>query len=454
MRGKVAGSPWTPRRARFLSWFRRRTLPVGKGSTARSFLGVAPATFERYIGAPPGSRRVEPRAPGRFVVVTSFSWPKPGGLERVVELELKELHARGHEVHLLCARSDRDPQEFLGTDQIRVHRAPYKYVSFLPGFVPALWFALTNAPRLRRLAQGGAPVHAHNTYAALCAILAGLRKRTALHLHSVSSEDHKLMEASALPFAARLLLRIDAAAHRFFEALTYNLVPAVLAVSEYELEDAKRKMRRPERAHLVRNGVDTTLFKPDPEVRARIRKELGLADGEALVLFLGRFVPKNGTLVIAQAVPEANKPDAPPARWVFAGTGTEEPQMREVFEKHAAKNVTFLPPQASHPLYAAADVFVSHVGTAVEGHGLTVIEAMACGAPTVTGDDRIKREVFTDGTDLVFVPKDDPKALARAVVDLLKDPARRERLGKDGREMVVRDLSVKAQVDAVLQHLQ
>lgn len=395
--------------------------------------------------------RVTP--PRRIVVATSFSWPKPGGLERVIELELRELHKRGRDVHLVCSRSDQDPEKFLGTAGIKVHRSPYRYVSFLPGFVPALYYAFANARRIRRLARGGAPVHAHNTYAALAAILAGARKRTALHLHSVSSEDHKLMEAGGLPLAARILLHVDALAHRFFEALTYNAVPAVLAVSEYEHDDARRKMRRPERAHLVRNGVDTDFFRPDPAARADVRKRLGLAEGEALVLFLGRFVPKNGTLVIAGAVPEANKLAGPPARWVFVGTGTEEPEMRAIFQRENVSNVLFLPPQASEKLYAAADVFVSHVGTAVEGHGLTVIEAMSCGAPTVTGDDRIKRAVFDPGKDLVFVPKDDPKVLARAVVDLLNDPERRARLAKDGREMVVRKLSVKAQVDAVLSHL-
>lgn len=389
----------------------------------------------------------------RIVVTTSFSWPKPGGLERVVELELRELDKRGWDVHLVCSRSDQDPAAFLGAPDITVHRSPYKYVSFLPGFVPALYFSFANAWRIRRLARGGAPVHAHNTYAALAAILAGARKRTALHLHSVSSEDHKLMEAGSLPFAARVLLKIDALANRAFEALTYNLVAAVLAVSEYEWEDAKKKMRRPERAHLVRNGVDTDFFKPDPEARAEVRKRLGLGQDEKLVLFLGRFVPKNGTLVIAGAVPEANKLGGPRARWVFVGTGTEEPEMRAIFERENVSNVSFLPPQASEKLYAAADVFVSHVGTAVEGHGLTVIEAMSCGAATVTGDDRIKRAVFEPGKDLVFVPKDDPKALARAVVDLLHDPERRARLARDGREMVVRKLSVKAQVDAVLRHV-
>lgn len=402
---------------------------------------------EKRFTRPPAGRAM-PDAP-RAVLVTSFGWPKPGGLERVVELEAKELHRRGFEVHVVCARSDHDPVAWLKTPDIRVHRSPYRYHSFLPGFVFGFFFALWSARTLRRLAKGARLVHAHNTFAALCALVAGVRRRAVLHLHSVSSEDWKLMEAGGLPLAARLLLRLDAWVNLVVEHLVYNLVPAVCAVSEYELEDARRKMRHPERAHLVRNGVDTALFRPDDAARREVRAKLGLRPDEPLVLFLGRFVPKNGTLVIAAAVPEATALGARP-RWVFVGTGTEEPAMRALFAQRGVDNVHFLPPQASERLYAACDVFVSHVSTSVEGHGLTVVEAMACGAPTVTGRDRIKEALFRDGEDLVFVPKDDPVALARAVGALLGDEPRRARLAEGGRRKVERDLSVRAQVDAIL----
>lgn len=389
--------------------------------------------------------------PRRVVLATSFDWPKPGGLERVVEVELRELVQRGHDVHLVCSRSDQDPVAHMGMDRIGFHRRPYRYVSFVPGFVLGLWFAFSARGTLRRLAKDpDAVVHAHNTYAALAALLAGVHRKTALHLHSVSSQDYKTSEAADRPLGARVLAAIDTWACVLFEMLTYNVVGRVLCVSEQEHRDAVRKVKRLERLKLVRNGVDTTRFRPDPAARAEVRNRLGIGADETVVLFVGRFVPKNGTLVIARAAKRVDARGAR-ARWVFVGAGSEEPGMREALS--GMENVLFLPPQPSGPLYAMADVFVSHVTSSLEGHGLTVLEAMATGVATVSGTDSIKEACFAGGDDLLLVPKDDDAPLADALERLVRDPALRAALGKGGREKTVRDFSIETQVDRILAEL-
>ena len=393
------------------------------------------------------------RDPERVVVVTSFDWPKPGGLERVMEVEIKELLRRGIAVDVVCSRSaEGEPGYLQGRGTL--HRRPYRYVSFVPGFVLGLFFAFSARRTLRRLGRRpGTVVHAHNTYAAFAAVLAGLRKRTLLHLHSVSSQDKATSEAAGLSLPVRVLNRLDTWFCLAFEHFIYNVMPRVVAVSEQEHDDARRKMRRPERLKMVRNGVDTEVFRPDPATRAEVRKRLGIPEDKVVVLMLGRFVPKNGTLLIAQAVPRANKLGTQDALYVFVGAGTEEPFMREVFEREGVQNVLILPPQSSPPMYAMADVFVSHVTSSLDGHGLTILEAMATGVATVSGADRIKSKVFDGKRDLMLIPKDDADEIARAFAALVKDDAMRREMGKQARGKVTQDLSIRVQVDGILAEL-
>ncbi|HWH08049.1 MAG TPA: glycosyltransferase family 4 protein [Candidatus Thermoplasmatota archaeon] len=390
--------------------------------------------------------------PRRIVVATSFTWPKTAGLERVVENEVRELARRGYDVHVVCSRSPHDPAKWLPGVDVKVHRVPFRYLGFVPGVVYGLFYAFSAARTLRRLARReDAVVHAHNTFAAIACMMAGLRRKTALHVHSISSQDNLAMESTNVPWPVRVMHRLDDALNLVVELFVYNVVPLVLPVSDRELVDCKAKMRHPERCVMVRNGIDTDFFRPDPEARAAFRKAHGIREDEVVVMFLGRFNPKNGTMTIAQAVPHANRMGAAHARFVFVGEGTEEAEMRRVTA--GEPNVLFVPAMPSHLAFPAADVFASHLSNVAHGTGLTVQEAMATGVATVSGSDPYKDVLYANWKDMALVRKEDPVALAEAFVRLVNDRALREALGRQGREKILREYSVRAQVDAVLAHL-
>jgi glycosyltransferase involved in cell wall biosynthesis len=75
-----------------------------------------------------------------------------------------------------------------------------------------------------------------------------------------------------------------------------------------------------------------------------------------------------------------------------------------------------------------------------EGFGLPAAEALACGTPVVATAVGAVPEVVTPETG-VLVPPRDPGALADAILSLLDDPARRERMGAAGRERMARHFS-------------
>ena len=80
--------------------------------------------------------------------------------------------------------------------------------------------------------------------------------------------------------------------------------------------------------------------------------------------------------------------------------------------------------------YARCALFV--MPSPDEGFGLVFLEAMRAGKPCI-GAAGAATEVIVDGETGTIVPPDDAAALTRAIVDLFRDPVRRERLGHNGR---------------------
>jgi glycosyltransferase involved in cell wall biosynthesis len=83
-------------------------------------------------------------------------------------------------------------------------------------------------------------------------------------------------------------------------------------------------------------------------------------------------------------------------------------------------------------LYSSADVFI--FTSYKESFGLPPLEAMACGTPIVTTDCGGIRDYAVDGYNALIVPPGDPKAVADAVLKMLRDDKLRERLVEHGIE--------------------
>jgi glycosyltransferase involved in cell wall biosynthesis len=200
-----------------------------------------------------------------------------------------------------------------------------------------------------------------------------------------------------------------------------------------------------ERSNVIPYGVDSERFRPGPDLRARGREILGLADNVPLVFAVGRLVRKKGFEYLIDAA-AALKTQQPALRVAIAGNGDLESSLRaRARAAGVGEAVQFLGVVSHHAvpaLLAAADVAVApsvhdDAGN-VDGLPNTVMEIMASGTPLVATPAGGISAVATDGITARLVPERDVPALAAAIDELLRDRSIGTRIGGHARDFVCR----------------
>ncbi len=107
-------------------------------------------------------------------------------------------------------------------------------------------------------------------------------------------------------------------------------------------------------------------------------------------------------------------------------------------------------------LHERADIYISpscEEAGDIEGFGIALAEASACGKPVIAGDSGGVSDAVIDGETGWLVDPLDLAAIERAVISLLDDPVMAQRLGQQGRERVERELSCETQAMQLLASL-
>jgi len=207
---------------------------------------------------------------------------------------------------------------------------------------------------------------------------------------------------------------------------------AAVVVTNPEDERAVRRWGVPA-ARLWRIPIGSNL--PAPREPQSVRQRLGLPVKRPLVVFFGFRQPEKGleTLVAAIArLPEprpllvllgGERPDAPGAQIGETTTGW-------IPNAIPCTDLGYRPAQDVADLLAAADIVALPYRDGASLRNGTLIAALACGAAVVTTRpaDPATLAPLRDGEHCCLVPPNEPQALARALAELLADPARRAHL--------------------------
>jgi glycosyltransferase involved in cell wall biosynthesis len=286
-----------------------------------------------------------------------------------------------------------------------------------------------SARLLRQLVRGRYDiVHTHNAKVGLVARVLATVARAPIVVHTL----HGLVWSLETPEPKRTI-------HASLERLASLRTHAILAQSR-EDRDALVAMRVAPRERMVRigNGIDLSRFDPDrvdlDDRRAR-RTALGLTDDDVLFVSAGRLVREKGFVELFEALELARRRD-PRIHLAVAGRADAEKDdalsPTSLREASARGGLHLLGETREMPaIYAASDVVC--LASWREGMPRALMEGSAMGKPLLASDARGCREVVVDGRTGRLFPTRDAHAIADAMVELARDPARRAALGEAGR---------------------
>lgn len=256
--------------------------------------------------------------------------------------------------------------------------------------------------------------------------------------HSIGAwkRDNMQMDASEMEDKYNLSERIRE------EKVIYDECDLLIATSPYQRDilTASEYDAEPEKIWVIPPGYDDHRFYPvSIASRQLLKHQLGL-EGK-IVLALGRLAKNKGYDLLLRAMPIVFQ-RVDDAKLVLAvgstSFNTQERRMRDSLhdlsvELGIADRVHFMDYISDDDLpkyYRAADVFA--LSSRYEPFGMTAIEAMACGTPTVVTTEGGLCEQIAWGIEAVYANPFDPDAYGHAIASVLQNPRVAAQLSKFG----------------------
>ena len=341
--------------------------------------------------------------PLRIALVTEYYYPHLGGVCEHVHFFAREARRHGHHVDIITSR-------IASTDEVpgvvRIGRS-------VPWYINGSQSRITVGGSLRHemrkaLRDGGYDlVHVHSPLTPVLPLLAIEESEVPVvgtfHTYFDWSVGYRVLRG----FFQRRLERLSAA---------IAVSPStVTALSRYFDADWR----------IIPNGVDTGLF------RREAARPAAMAGGPPVILFLGRFDPRNGLATLIDAFKRV-RGRGRDARLVVVGDGP----LRDHYRRLAGgrDDITFVGAVLEdRPGYYAHSAIYA-CPTTKASFGITLLESMACQTPIVCSDIPGFRDVVADGREALMMPRGDAGALADRLAALLDDDALRWRLATTGRE--------------------
>ncbi len=213
-------------------------------------------------------------------------------------------------------------------------------------------------------------------------------------------------------------------------SLVVATAPVIGTVSEASQRDIEALLGlKPGRIAQLPGAAHPSCRPASPEQVAVMRVRYGLEG--PYVLTVGTLEPRKDLPTLLRAFDRIGA-DVDHELVVVGGRGWKDRRLVKALEAHEAGRrvrwLGYVPESDLAALYTGADLFV--FAPTLEGFGLPLLEAMACGTPVIASDVAALREVGGDAAR--FVGPGDDAAFARAIATQLRDPRGAERLRAEG----------------------
>ncbi len=218
------------------------------------------------------------------------------------------------------------------------------------------------------------------------------------------------------------------------EELCYNRASRVVVVTEGIRQRLLARGQAAEKLVLIPNGANTELFQPQPALGAEFRQQHGLRPDDFVVAYAGIHGIAQGLETVLHAAQVLR--DQANIRFVMVGEGPVKPELQQLRADLGLDNVLMLPeqPRTSMPaVLSAADVaLVPLRKVELFEHAVPskLFDAWACGCPVLLSIDGEARRVLEAANGGLFVPPEDPSALAQAISQLAQLAGSRPQPGR------------------------
>jgi glycosyltransferase involved in cell wall biosynthesis len=194
----------------------------------------------------------------------------------------------------------------------------------------------------------------------------------------------------------------------------------------------------PAKLRVIRNGVDTARIQGGKRDRDRLFP--GAGTGKLVVLVGNMHSDVKGHPWLIAAAPAVLR-HFPDTRFVLAGDGESRPVFEKLAEELGVRgSFEFLGRRDDIPdILASCDIGV--LPSRAEGLPNAVLEYMAAGLPVVASRVGGNPELINDDVTGLLVPPQDSSALANALVELVRDEEKRNRIAINGRCLATQDYS-------------
>lgn len=394
------------------------------------------------------------RRPGslRIVYATPHYHPVVGGAEGHVQALAERMAARGHEVSVFTLRtSDAYSGRVDASLPEEEHVGAVKVVRFAPDerlrsrlnrFLERrgawrLTRAVLSVDHIRTLSEGP--------------LLTDHLRRVLRSRPDVITTVNWEFAAFALPFyLARRLLRVPLAGMPLLHTemgwtasvVTRHMIArsdAILANTEHEARFCASRGCPPDRTHVCGSGTDPAAVSRRDGRRLRARHRLG--EGP-VVAYVGRMQADKGVPLLIEAMRAVWTVDTR-ARLLLAGRAQpagspDDRAFRAALaaldpdERARVVHIDGFPAEDKASIFDACDVYA--MPSTTDSFGQTYLEAWLCGRPVIGARIPAIECVIDHGVDGLLVAPRSASAIADALIALLADPERRDRMAAAGRE--------------------
>jgi len=348
----------------------------------------------------------------KIALVSPYDFPYPGGVTQHIFYLDKHFRELGHQVKIIAPCAGESPETLpdnVSVTTTKVISIPFGGSKARIPYSPAVYWRVKRTLR----EEDFDIVHAHEPFTLPVPVIA-LQHSQALNVGTFHAyrDTHLIYQYGRRVFQP------------FFDRLDGKI-----AVSEAAKDTVARYFGG--EYTIIPNGIDVDRFGGE-----RVRPLDQYSDGRLNILFVGRLEPRKGFGYLLRAFAYV-KEEFPQARLIVVGAYRKKEMASHLryAREHHLTGVKFVGHVSDEQLpryYRSCHVFCAP-STGFESFGIVLLEAMAAGKPAVASNIPGYRDLLDDGKEGLLTDPKNERALADALVRVLRDPALQRRMGASGR---------------------